>query len=89
MEKVIFELSDNELAEIRNLYEKKTALENLVKIVEPANEELYTRITSDYTKVLSLFQKWWEDMSKKYQWEHSESGHWTVNFDTKEIILVD
>lgn len=88
MQKVVFELSDAEVIEIRQLYEKKVALENLINIVNPSNDDLYARVTTDYTNALSLFQKWWHDMSIKYHWEQADGGHWVVNFDTGEILLV-
>ena len=34
------------------------------------------------------FQKWWDSMSQKYNWESAENGNWEINFDTCEIYLV-
>lgn len=33
-------------------------------------------------------QNWWDRMSQKYNWESDENGHWEINFETCEIILV-
>ncbi|MBR4552444.1 MAG: hypothetical protein IKO20_01815 [Bacteroidaceae bacterium] len=34
------------------------------------------------------FQSWWDRMAQKYQWESAPDGNWEINFDTKEIFLV-
>lgn len=89
MRKVIWTLNDKELDEIRQLYEKKIALENLVKILNPENEAMYNKVINDYSTVSSRFHNWWHDMSKKYNWESIENGKWSVDFDTSEVILVE
>lgn len=61
MANVEFELNEQELEEIREIFEKKTSLESLAKIVDPsANEALYNRLLSDYQKVSTDFQSWWD-----------------------------
>ena len=42
-EKAIWVLTDEEVYVIEELYEKKIALENLIKILEPYNQELYEK----------------------------------------------
>lgn len=86
MSKVIWKLSEEEKNEILNLYERKVALENLSKIVEPENEKLYNKFISDYGKTVTEFQNWWTKTSKKYDWEGKS---WHINFDTNEVILQD
>ena len=34
------------------------------------------------------FQKWWNQMSEKYQWESIDGGNWEIDFDTCEIYLI-
>lgn len=84
MGKVVWTLLDEEKNEILNLYERKIALENLSKIVNPENEKLYNKFITDYGKALSEFQSWWNRTSKKYQWEGSS---WRIDFDTNEVIM--
>lgn len=85
MSKVIWTLSENDKNEIQELFEKKTALENLVKAIDPSNEIIYNKLVTDYSKITSLFQKWWSETSKKYNWVSGE--HWSVNFDTNEVTV--
>lgn len=89
MEKYVWKLSEEEVSEIRKLFEKKVALENLVKIIDPENQKLYAKVTEDYTTLLSQYQGWWGTMSQKYNWERSEKGGWTVNFETCEVFLME
>lgn len=89
MKKVIWTLNESDAEKILTLYEKKTALENLVKIVDASNEDMYKKLTVDYNEVIRLFNKWWRDMSSKYNWERSEGGNWSIDFSTKEVILAN
>ena len=34
------------------------------------------------------FQKWWDEKSRKYDWESHPKGNWEINFQTNEITLV-
>ena len=85
MNKVIWKLTEDEKKEIQQLFEKRIALENLVNIIDPKNEDLYDKIITDYGKTMENFQNWWSAMGKKYEWE---GQNWTVNFDTNEVSLV-
>ena len=35
------------------------------------------------------FQGWWDRMAQKYQWESTPNGNWEINFETREIYLVE
>ena len=35
------------------------------------------------------FQQWWDDTSRKYNWDSSENGHWEIDFNTNNIYLVN
>lgn len=88
MRKVIHELSDSELEEITGLYEKKMALENLVKIIDangPSFEVLYNRLISDYGEVSRKFEAWWRKMHTTYNWPN---GNWSVDFEAAEIVQI-
>lgn len=75
--------------EIRSLYERKNGLKELFQVVNADNVELYERLVTDMGETSSMFQKWWDDMSDKYQWQSSINGNWEINFDTCDIYLVD
>jgi CXXX repeat modification system protein len=34
------------------------------------------------------FQKWWDDMSKKYKWVGRTAHSWKIDFETCEIHLM-
>lgn len=84
MKKVIWKLSVDEKDEILDLFERKVALENLSKIIEPDNEKLYNRFISDYGKTVTEFQNWWRKTSEKYDWEGKD---WSIDFDTNEVLM--
>lgn len=86
MSKVIWTLSDDDKKEIQNIFEKKLALENLVKIIDANNQEMYDKLISDYRRTLCQFQDWWTRNSQKYKWE---GQNWSINFDTSEVISND
>lgn len=85
-QEVVMVLSDEEINEITDLYEKKLALENLVKIVDINNKELYTKLIGDYGKCTASFENWWVKMSTIYHWEGSK---WSVDFENKRVLLVE
>jgi CXXX repeat modification system protein len=81
--KVVWKLSEEDFEDIQDLYEKKLALENLTKIIDVKDSELYGKLVKDYGTTLHKFNNWWNLTSEKYKWE---GRNWWVNFDTKEII---
>jgi CXXX repeat modification system protein len=89
MNRVISSLRDDEFKEIQELYEKKIALENLLKIIEPENDALKEKFISDYGFVLRKFQEWWTKTSKKYEWEQIAGFNWSIDFDNQEVFLVE
>lgn len=85
MEQIIevWKLSEEEYREIEDLFEKKVALENLAKILDPDNERLYEKLIKDYGRAVRQFENWWTEMGKKHQWKGSE---WWLDFETKTIM---
>ena len=75
--------------EIQTLFERRNGLNELAKILTPDNEALYQKLVKDMGETGTKFQKWWDSMATKYQWEGSENGHWEINFETCEIFLID
>ncbi|MDE5757133.1 MAG: CXXX repeat peptide modification system protein [Allobaculum sp.] len=88
MKKVISRVTEIERDEIQSLFERRNGLSELAKILTPENRELYERLVKDLGVTSSKFQSWWDRMVKKYQWESEINGHWEINFDTCEILLV-
>lgn len=78
MKKVVFKIEQQECDEIRELFEKKLALENLTKIIAPQeNPDTYSKLIDDYGRVIREFNEWWDALFKKYQ---CEQGNYLVNF---------
>ena len=86
MSKVVGLLSGEDKEEIQNLFEKKLALENLVKIIDTDNSKIYDKLVMDYGKTLRQFQEWWMVNSQKYKWE---GQNWRIDFETSEVISND
>lgn len=85
MSNVVGTLNNEEREEIEDLYEKKIALENLIKIIDVSNETLYSKLIKDYGNTVKLFQNWWVVTSCKHNWEGKT---WTINFDNNEVLTL-
>ncbi len=88
MKKLVGKVAYEEMQDIQSLFERRNGLNELAKIMPPANDELYNRLVKDLGEVSTKFQMWWDTMSAKYQWEGLEGGHWEIDFNTCEIFLV-
>lgn len=87
MRKIVGNVTDLEKNEIHSLYERKNGLIELAKIIKP-DDELYEKLVADMGSTTIKFQKWWDTTSAKYQWESDLNGHWEIDFDSRDIILV-
>lgn len=88
MKKVVGQVSELEKKEIQILFERRNGLNELAKILTADNTELYERLIKDLGETSIKFQKWWNQMSEKYQWESIDGGNWEIDFDTCEIYLI-
>lgn len=88
MKKELGTVTETERDEIQNLFERRNGLTELAKILTADNIELYERLVKDMAETTSKFQKWWDTMSDKYQWESDENGHWEIDFNDCSIYLV-
>lgn len=88
MKKIVGQVTPEEKDAIMQLFERRNGLNELAKILTVDNAELYEKLVKDMGETGSKFQKWWDDMAQKYQWESAENGNWEINFDTCEIFLV-
>lgn len=88
MKKVVGQVSELEKREIQILFERRNGLNELAKILTADNTELYERLIKDLGETSIEFQKWWNQMSEKYQWESIDGGNWEIDFDTCEIYLI-
>lgn len=88
MKKLVGQVTLEESREIQSLYERKNGLNELVKVLPADNEVLYEKVIKDISETNAKFQKWWDTMSTKYQWESLDKANWEINFDTCDIYLV-
>ena len=85
--KHVGKVTAEERDQIQALFERKNGLVELVKILPTDNRDLYEQLVSDMGHTQTLFQRWWDDMSAKYQWESSKNGQWEIDFTTCDIYL--
>ena len=88
MKKKVGQVTPEEKNEIQQLFERRNGLNELAKILNADNTELYEKLVKDMGETGTKFQGWWDRMSQKYQWESAQNGSWEINFETNEIYLV-
>lgn len=81
------QVTAEECAEIKQLFERRNGLAELAKILTPDNEALYEKVVADMGTTATRFQQWWDEKSSKYQWKNVPGGNWEINFDTCEVFL--
>lgn len=86
--KIVGQVTPEERAEIQALFERKNGLQELAKIVDANNQELYEKLVKDMGETGTKFQQWWDSKAKQYGWESHPKGNWEINFQTNEITLV-
>ncbi|SKC87677.1 CXXX repeat peptide modification system protein [Maledivibacter halophilus] len=93
MIKKIGNVSEYEKREILNLYERKSGLRELsITLNNPDMSEklkniLYDKISRDMNKTTGLYEEWWKQKSKKYNWESIKGKSWSINFETNEVFI--
>lgn len=86
--KLVGQVTEDENNEILTIFERRNGLNELAQILTPEKQELYEKLVNDLGETGTKFQKWWDTMARKYNWESAENGNWEINFDTCEIFLV-
>jgi len=85
MRKVVGMITEQEKVEIRNLYNHKTGLEELIPILDK-NSDTYRKAVSDLKGTIQEYTSWWRTYAEKYHWEKGKK-EWTVIFKTNEIVI--
>jgi len=88
MKKLVGQVTEEEKNEIQTLFERKNGLAELSKILTADNTTLYEKLVKDMGETNTRFQKWWDTMGAKYEWESHPNGNWEINFQSNEIFLV-
>ena len=83
MFKSVGQVSEKEKNEVKDLFEKKVALENLIKIVDVSNDTLYQKLMTDYKDVITLFNDWWD---KTLQKQGLQNKIISIDFNTNQLM---
>lgn len=84
---VVGKVTEEEKNEIKYLFERKNGLNELFKSLNDKSHPLYDRIVMDMGETSVKFEKWWDTMKTKYNWQGAKGHHWEINFITCEITL--
>lgn len=87
MKKLVGKVTEEEKNQIQALFERRNGLAELSKVISADNDDLYEKMVKDMGLTTTKFQKWWDDMAAKYQWESIEKGKWEIDFSTCEVFL--
>lgn len=85
--KKIGHVTPEEMAEIKKLYERRSGLNELAKILTEENTALYEKLLNDMGETSLKYQDWWDRMYNKYGWESRDGGNWQIDFETCDIFL--
>jgi len=85
---IIGRVTLDEMGEIRILFQRKTALRELVHSLvkgtpSDLDSPLYERLLADLGVTCFKFDAWWAEMSKKYGWG---LGSWEIDFSNGDIV---
>lgn len=93
--KIVGTITEEEKIYIERLFERKRGLSELLYSITDnslLNNELkdtvYQKLVEDMGKTQILYDKWWNDMQDKYQWEGVEGGSFQIDFSNNNVLLV-
>lgn len=86
-ETLLGKLDENEIQTLSTISQRKTALEELVKIIPEKNDALYEKIIKDYSSTQESLVSWWEQVAQHHNWKYRSTDSWRVDFNTCEIFL--
>ncbi len=89
---IIGKLTEGESEVIQKIYQRKMALLELLPTLKLSLEQksvdyLYEKIVNDLLDTNQKMQKWWEDVASEHKWSYGEKDQWSVNFNTKEVMI--
>lgn len=85
---IVGKVTPQERDEIQALFERRSGLNELAKIITADNVDLYEKLVKDIGETGIKFQNWWNVMAAKYEWESAENGTWEIDFQSCKIFLV-
>ena len=88
MKKEVGFITPEERNQIQKLFERRNGLNELAKILNANDDELYQKLVKDMGETSTKFQNWWNEMGTKYNWEAADNGNWEIDFNDCKIYLV-
>ena len=88
MKKEVGFVTPEERDQIQKLFERRNGLNELAKILNANDDELYQKLVKDMGETSTKFQNWWNEMGTKYNWEAADNGNWEIDFNDCKIYLV-
>lgn len=88
MSKCLGEITKEEANEIKRLFSRKQALEELLPTIDLSKDDaLYQRIIEDLVTTKIHIGTWWKTISSKYQWDFTATDSWWLDYETRIICL--
>ncbi len=91
MSRIIAQISEEDAEKMLSIFEKKMAIENLLKTKQAEeyleNERLFERFLKEYGKSVNDFQNMWNYLAEKYELISEEGKTWKIDFENKYISL--
>ena len=84
MNRLIGKVSEEEKNEIQLLFERKKALNELSCLISQ-EDELYSKLQEDKKETSEKYQKWWTEMSQKYNRGNGENSELFIDFESNEV----
>ena len=93
--KIVGKITEEDKNYIDRLFERKRSLSELLYSItdnDLLNSELkdtiYQKLVDDMGKTQNLYDKWWNDIQEKYQWESVEGGSYQIDFLANNVLLI-
>lgn len=93
--KIVGTITEEEKNYIERLFERKRGLSELLYSITDNNllnselkDTTYQKLVEDMGKTQNLYEKWWNDIQVKYQWEGVEGGSYQIDFLTNNVLLI-
>lgn len=83
-----FDLTDEEVVEIRRLNVKIETLKELIYHFKSNNQNAFSRITDELTNARIEYKDWFLNMQSKFEIEESFSNQLNVNFLKKKLQVI-
>lgn len=85
--KKVGEVTVQESNRLFRIFRHRNALIELGLILPDDDIRLRTDFNQDLEKTNLEFQRWWDDMWEKYQWESCPEADWEIDFETCEVFI--